>query len=114
MEELDRNKVLVIDIEGKEYKLGYPTRKAVKIAEEKGLNVVDSMNKLITVTDKLFYTGLLAFQDISEKEAEELLDKYIEEGGDTDEIVSFLSEQYMAFIQSPEGKKKKKAKIIQI
>ncbi len=115
MEELVRNKVLVIEIGGKEYKLGYPTRASVKNAEAKGLNVMDNLNKLVSMIDKLFYTGLLAYHsDIDERKAEKLLEQYISEGGDAEEISSFLSEQYMAFIKSPDGKKKKKAKIIQI
>lgn len=102
---------------GEKYKVGFPTRKSVKIAESEGLNVMDNANKLITMTDKLFYTGLLAFQpDIKEEEAEKLLEVYIEEGGDSEEIFTFLTQQYMGFIKSPEKSKKKtkKAKIIKI
>lgn len=109
------SKVLVIEIEDKEYKLGYPTRKSVKVAEENGLDVMNNMDKLVNMTDKLFYTGLMAYQDnIKENEAEELLDKYIAEGGDSEEIFKFLTEQYMGFIKSPATSKKKKAKVIQI
>lgn len=109
------SKVLVVEIGEKEYKLGYPTRASIKNAEAKGLDIMNNADKLVSMTDKLFYTGLLAYHnDIDEKKAEKLLEQYISEGGDYEEIVTFLSEQYMAFIKSPDGKKKKKAKIIQI
>ena len=79
---------------------------------------MDNMGKLINMIDKVFYTGLLAYQEyITEEEAEELLEKYInDEEGDSQEILDFLSKQYMGFIKSPEVKtqKKKKAKIIEI
>lgn len=109
------SEVIVIEIEGKEYKLGYPTRNDIKIAERKGLNIINDVDKLVSMTDMLFYTGLLAFQkDITREEAERLVTKYIEEGGDTEEVTNFLSKQYMGFIKSPVTNKKKKAKIIQI
>jgi len=42
----------------------------------------------------------------------EIMQQYIDEGGEIDEIIQFLTEQYMAFVKSPEGKKK--AKIVEI
>lgn len=106
---------MIIEIEGKEYKLGYPTRKSIKIAEQEGLDVINDMGKVVSMTDKLFYTGLLAFQEnITEEQAEELLAKYIEEEGNSEEILDFLSKQYMGFIKSPKAKKRKKAKIVEI
>ena len=90
------NEMLEIEIEEKSYKLGFPTRKDAKIAEDNGLR-------------------LLAKQpSITENEAEKLLNQYVEEGGELGEINEFLIKQYSAFQQSPNGKKKKKAKIIKI
>ena len=43
----------------------------------------------------------------------ESLDKYLEEGGEIEEVVQFLMNEYVAFTKSPEGKKKK-AKIVEI
>ena len=109
------NEMLEIEIGEKAYKLGFPTRKDAKIAEDNGLRLLQLENKPIEVTDKLFYTALLAKQpSITESEAENLLNQYVEEGGEIGEINEFLIKQYTAFQKSPNGKKKKKAKIIRI
>ena len=63
----------------------------------------------------MFYTGLLAKQPKTTKdEADEIMEQYVEEGGDVAEITQFLVNQYVAFTKSPNGKKKKKAKIIEM
>ena len=109
------NEMLEIEIGEKAYKLGFPTRKDAKIAEDNGLRLLQLENKPIEVTEKLFFTGLLAKQpSITENEAEKLLNQYVEEGGELGETNEFLIKQYSAFQQSPNGKKKKKAKIIKI
>ena len=96
-----------IEVEGKEYKLGYPTRKSAKKAEEKGLDI-SSTSKLLTLTDKLFYTGLYSYQEyITEEEAERIEEKFIENGGNLEEITKFLTEQFVAFIKSPNGQEVK-------
>ncbi len=96
-----------ITVEGKEYKLGFPTRKSAKKAEEKGLDM-SNMGKLITVTDKLFYTGLYSYQEyITEDEAERIEERFIADNGNLNEIIGFLSQQYMAFIKSPNGQEEK-------
>ncbi len=106
---------MIIEIENKEYKLGYPTRKDAVNAERHGLRLLQLENSPLAVTEQLFYTGLLAnHPSMTEDEAERLLSKYIEEDGDIGEINEFLIKQYSAFQQSPNGKKKKKAKIIKI
>ena len=109
------NQMIEIEIGEKTYKLGYPTRKDAKIAEDKGLKLLQIEDKPIGVSEKLFFTGLLAKQpSITEAEAERLLNQYVEEGGEVGEINDFLINQYSAFQQSPNGKKKKKVKIIKI
>lgn len=109
------NEMLEIEVGEKTYKLGFPRRTDVKTAENKGLRLMQIENKPIEVTDKLFYTALLAKQpSITESEAENLLNQYVEEGGEIGEINEFLIKQYTAFQKSPNGKKKKKAKIIRI
>lgn len=109
------NEMLEIEVGEKTYKLGYPTRKDAKIAENNGLRLLQLEEKPIGVTEKLFFTGLLAkHPSTTEAEAEKLLNQYIEEGGEVREINEFLTKQYLAFQQSPDGKKKKKAKIIKI
>lgn len=51
---------------------------------------------------------------MTKDEADELLEEYVSEGGDISEITQFLVNQYVAFTKSPNGKKKKKAKIIEM
>ena len=104
-----------IEVGNKEYTLGYPTREDAKIAESKGVDLVNNGGKLITLNDKIFWTGLLSkHPSTTEYEAIKIMERYKEEGGDIDEIISFLTEQYLAFIKSPDGKKKKKAQIVEM
>ena len=106
---------MVIEIEEKEYKLGYPTRKDAINAENHGLRLLQLENSPLAVSEQLFYTGLLAnHPSITSDEASRLLGKYIEEGGEIGKINEFLIKQYSAFQQSPDGKKKKKVKIIKM
>ena len=114
MEEWIRSKLLEIEVGEKKYYLGYPTRKDAIVAENNGLDVTEA-GKIITLSDKLFYTGLLAKQPkMTKDEADEILEEYVSEGGDIAEITQFLVNQYVAFTKSPTGKKKKKAKIIEM
>lgn len=107
--------IMVIQVEDKEYKLGYPTRKDAVNAENHGLRLLQLENSPLTVSEQLFYTGLLAnHPSITKDEASKLLEKYLEEGGEIGEINEFLIQQYSAFQQSPNTKKKKKAKIIKM
>lgn len=108
------SKMMKIEVGEKEYELGYPTRNDAKIAENKGVDLINNGGKLITLNDKLFYTGLLSkHPSVTEHEAERIMEQYKAEDGDIDEVITFLTEQYMAFIKSPNGKKKK-AKIIEM
>lgn len=109
------SRIMKIKVGEKEYKLGYPTRKDAKIAEEHGLDLITNGGKLITLNDKIFFTGLLAnHPSMTEYEAVGIMEAYKKEDGDIDEIIQFLTEEYMAFINSPDGKKKKKAQIIEM
>ncbi|MBQ8299567.1 MAG: DUF5055 domain-containing protein [Clostridia bacterium] len=102
-------KAIQIEVDGKEYVLGFFTRKDIKVAEKKGLKINKIEEEMFTQTDKLFYTSLLAKQPtITESEAEEIIEKFLEEGGDLKEIISFLSEQMANFMSSQTGKNKKK------
>ncbi len=79
------------------------------------MKVADAEDKMLTFIDKLFYTALLAKQPtITEKQAEEILNKYIEDGGDINEISKFLSDQITSFFKSPDGASKKKVLIVEI
>ncbi len=106
------SKLMEIEVKDKKYLLGYPTRKDAIRAENAGLDITNA-GKALTTTEILFYTGLLAKQPaISRGKALEIMEDYLAEDGDLEEIIQFLSEQYVAFIKSPDGKKKRKAKII--
>lgn len=97
-----------------EYTLGYPTRRDAVNAEINGLDITNA-GKVVMLTETLFHTGLLAKQpETTREKAVELLEKYIAEDGDTEEITKFLLNEYVAFTKSPDGKKKKKAKIVEM
>ena len=116
MEELGMSRIMKIQVGDKEYKLGYPTRKDAKIAEANGVDIVNNGGKMITLNDKLFFTGLLAnHPSTTEYEAIGIMEAYKKEGGDINEVINFLTEEYMAFFYSSEEEKiKKRAKIIEM
>lgn len=94
--------------------LGYPTPKDALHAEDMGLDVTNT-NKLLNMTTTLFWTGLLAKQpNVTKDEGIAIMYDYISEDGDLEEVTKFLVEEFVAFTKSPDGKKKKKAKIITI
>lgn len=109
------SKLMKIEAGKNEYLLGFPTREDAKNAELKGLDVTKP-ERLISYTSKLFYTGLLAKQpNLTEEEANSILEEYISEDGDIEEVTKFLTNEYVAFIKSPNGKKKKKkAQIVEM
>lgn len=103
-----------IEVGEKEYTLGYPTRKDAVNAEYNGLDITQA-GKVIILTETLFYTGLLAKQpEMTRKRAVELLEQYMSEGGEIEEITQFLLNEYVSFTKSQDGKKRKKAKIIEM
>ena len=107
------SKLMEIEVKDKKYLLGYPTRRDAIRAENAGLDIVNI--KLLSMQEVLFYSGLLAKQpDIERDEAFKLMETYQAEGGDLEEITKFLTEQYVAFTKSPDGMKKKKAKIVEM
>lgn len=112
---MKNRELMKIEVGDKSYLLGFPTRTDALNAENNGLDIAGGINKVLTLTSKLFYTGLLAKQpNTTEEEAMDLLDAYVDEGGDTEEITAFLANQITGFTKSPDGKTKKKAKIITI
>ena len=107
------SKLMEIEVKGKTYLLGYPTRKDAIKAENAGLDVTNV--KILSMIEVLFYSGLLAKQPATSREkANEIMEDYLAEGGDLEEITKFLTEQYVAFTKSPDGTKKKKAKIVEM
>ena len=107
-------KAIQIEVDKKEYILGFFKRKDVKVAEKKGLRINKLEDELVTQTDKLIYTALLSKQpNITEEQANDIIEKFVEEGGDLKEVLSFLAEQIANFMLSPNGKTKE-TKIIEI
>lgn len=108
------SRFLKIEIGEKEYSLGFPTRKDAMRAEMEGLDITNA-GKILSLSETLFYAGLLARNPLmTREEANALLDQYLAEGGELEEITQFLINEYTAFIKSPAGKKKKKAKIVEM
>lgn len=108
------SRFMKIEVGDKEYSLGFPTRASAVKAEVEGLDITNA-GKILSLTETLFYTGLLARNPLmTREEAIEILEKYAAEGGELEEITQFLINEYAAFIKSPDGKKKKKAKIVEM
>ncbi len=108
------SKFMKIEVGDKEYSLGFPTRKDAVRAEIEGLDITNA-GKVLSLSETLFYAGLLARNPLmTREEAIEILEQYLAEGGEIEEITQFLISEYTAFIKSPDGKKKKKAKIVEM
>ena len=106
----------IIEINEKEYTLCL-TRETVKQIEARGFNVQNYIEKPLTYTDILWHGGFLKnHADINFNLAIKLLETYQEEGGDINEVIEFLAEEYSNFVNAPADtkskKKKKKAKIV--
>ena len=101
-----------IEIEGKEYKLCL-TRKAVKVVEALGFDLQNFIKKPITYTEMLWVSAFITYHDDMENDdVASLMDKYREEGGDVEEVINFLIDEYSHFAFAPtDTKLKKKAKI---
>lgn len=102
----------VIEIDGKEYSLSL-TRNSVKKIEAKGFDIQEFARKPITMMDILWYGGFLVESpEISIDETTKLLESYQNEGGDVQEVIQFLAEEYASFANAPtDTKSVKKAKI---
>lgn len=105
-------KICEIEVEGKEYKLCL-TRKSVKLLEALGFDLQDFGKKPITYTEMLWICSFITYHDdMRDEDVAGLMDKYREEGGDLEEVISFLIDEYSAFAFAPtDTKLKKKAKI---
>ena len=105
-----------IEIKDKEYTLCL-TREAVKQIENMGFNIQNFIQKPITYQDILWYGGFIAnHSNVNPNLSIKLMESYKEEGGDVNEVLEFLSEEYSNFVNAPTDtaskKKMKKAKIV--
>ena len=105
-----------IEINEKEYTLCL-TRDSVKEIEARGFNIQNFIEKPLTYMDVLWYGGFVAnHPDVNLNLAVKLIEKYQEEGGDVNEVINFLADEYSNFVNAPTDtkskRKKKKAKIV--
>lgn len=120
-------KFMKLEAKGKEYLIGFSNRASVLNAKKLGLekiikNLDEKETDINDVTVKLLRFGLLEKNpDITEKEAGEILDSYIEdcldngESADITQIINFLGEQYTAFSGLPSSKMKNRVlKIVEM
>lgn len=102
-----------INVGEKDYTLCL-NRNAIKEMEKLGFNIQTFMAKPVTQMDVLWYGGFLTkHKNLSQNTVLGLLDKYREEGGDVNEVIEFLAEEYSNFVNAPtDTKAKKKATIV--
>lgn len=102
-----------IEIGGNEYTLCL-TRESIKEMEKQGFNIQDFMAKPITYMDILWVGGFYAnHRNINKTKALNLQDEYKKEGGDVNEVIEFLVNEYANFVNAPaDTKSVKKAKIV--
>lgn len=102
-----------IEISEKTYVLEL-NRNSIKWLEANGFVAEEFDLKPITYIDTLWTAGFVKnYPDMTAKDCMELFDKYQEEGGDMQEVISFLTGEYQNFILAltDTKDKKKKAKI---
>lgn len=105
------SKVLIIDVEEKEYKFALDRNEIVR-AEKMGFKLKEIENSPVTQISLFWLVGLHKFHpNLNEKQALGLFDKYIDEGGDVNEVIEFLSNEYAAFFQTTQADTKKKARV---
>jgi len=115
-----------LEVEGKEYFVGFSNRTSVLNAKRNGMEkTLQEMGKIKDTDEgiaKILRYGLMEKQPgITEEEARNILEKYIEENVSDEEcvdigqIVNYINERYLAFSGLPTGNKKvKKLEIVEI
>ncbi len=104
-------RAIKILIGGKEYTFGFKNRDSIRRAERLGVNVFKSKDNIFTQSDTLFYSALLDnHPDMKREEADELINKLVEEGSVSyDELSAKLLDLFTAFYLAPKtGKNVKK------
>lgn len=97
-----------INIEEKDYELCL-TRKTVMWLESKGFSLEKVQEQPITIYSLMFEAGFKA--NYPDLDASELMEKYEEEGGDVSEVISFMINEYVTFINALTDTKSKTKKI---
>lgn len=112
-------KMMKLEVKGKEYLIGFSNRTAVVEARRKGmekeLKAFENSEDVDASFAKILRYGLMEKQpDITEKEARQIIDDYIEENTtdeecvDISKIIEFINNSYVNFSGIPTGNKKVK------
>lgn len=103
-----------IEIKNNTYKLCL-NRNSIKEMERKGFDIQKFAQQPITYMDILWYGGFVKnHSELSLEKTTELIEEYQNEGGDVEEVITFLAEEYASFVSAPADTKLKKAKITRI
>lgn len=102
---------IIIDVSGKEYKLELD-RSEIKRAENMGFDINKISSSPLNQISILFRVALHKnHPNISLKDADKLYETYADEGGDTQEIMELLLEQYSSFFSTTQASTVKKARV---
>lgn len=106
---------IVIEVKGKEYAFALDRFEVIR-GEKQGMALRMAVDMPFNQVQNLWTVGLHKFQpSLNSKQCFDLWDYYIEEGGDTADVVNFLMEEYESFSQTTQSNleetKKKKARI---
>lgn len=104
---------MIIDVGGEEYTFGID-RNEIRRGEKAGLNISLVEQFPATQMTILWTVGLHKYQpNLNQKVCIDLMDKYLDEGGDLTEVVQFLMEEYnnSFTITQTDSKKLKKARV---
>ena len=104
--------ICTINIADKDYDLCL-NREAVKVIENKGFNIQTFVNKPVTMTELLWFAGFIPnYKEVNQNLSVKLLETYRAEGGDVNEVIEFLAEEYSNFVNAQTDTATKKAKIV--
>ena len=112
-------KMMKLEVKGKEYLIGFSNRTAVVEARRKGmekeLRAFEKSEDVDSSFAKILRFGLMEKQpEITEKEARQIIDDYIDENTteeecvDVSKIIEFINNCYLNFSGIPTGNKKVK------
>lgn len=104
-----------INVNKKDYDLVL-TRNSVKWLEGNGFSLDDFEKKPVTYYDILWNAGFIEkYPHVHPQLAEKLMNSYEEEGGDVKEVIRFIFEEYVNFINAlADTKSEKKATIVEM
>jgi hypothetical protein len=108
-------KKMIVDINGKDYEFALDRKEMVR-GEGLGFRIDELASKPQTQVSLFWAIGLHKFQPtLRLDKAFDLIDVYMLEGGDVQEVIEFLSNEYQAFTQTTQvdTSKVKKARVVE-